>query len=156
MLRTLRSRIRQTNGNELIEFALVSVLLLVPMFVGTVEVGRAYYTYNILTKSVRNAARYLSASQISPSGVVPAAYVTNARNLSIYGNVAGTGDTILPDLNAGNITVSGVASPGSSANEFYVTVSADYPYSPLFGFILSSVNFRPKVTMVFVGVVTGT
>ena len=63
---------------------------------------------------------------------------------------------ILPGLNPANITVSGVASPGASANEFYVTVSADYPYSPLFGFILSSVNFQPKVTMVFVGVITGT
>jgi Flp pilus assembly protein TadG len=156
MLRRLRFRIRQTKGNELIEFALVSLLLLVPMFVGTVEVGRAYYTYNILTKSVRNAARYLSASQISPLGVVPSAYVTRTLNLSIYGNVDGTGSEILPGLNATNITVSGVASPGLSANEFYVTVSADYPYSPLFGFILSNVNFRPKVTMVFVGVITGT
>jgi Flp pilus assembly protein TadG len=156
MLRTRRSRLRQTKGNELIEFALVSVLLLVPIFVGTVEIGRAYYTYNILTKSVRNAARYLSASQMSPSGVVPGAYVANARALAMYGNVTGAGAKILPDLNSSDITVSGTASPGPSANEFYVTVSADYPYSPIFGLILSSVTFRPKVTMVFVGVITGT
>ena len=155
MLRTQRSRLRQTKGNELIEFALV-LPLLVLLLAGTVEFGRAFYTYNILTKSVRNAARYLSASQISPSGVVPGGYVTNARTLAMYGNVAGAGDKILPDLTSSNITVSGTASPGSSTNEFYVTVSADYPYSPLFGFFLSGVNFRPKVTMVFVGVITGT
>ena len=155
MLRIHRSRLRQTKGNELIEFALV-LPLLVLLLAGSVEIGRAFYTYNILTKSVRNAARYLSASQMSPSGVVPGGYVTNARTLAMYGNVTGAGAKIIPNLNSSDITVSGTASPGSSVNEFYVTVSANYTYSPLFGFVLSSVSFQPKVTMVFVGVITGT
>ena len=149
------SRIRQVKGNEIIELALI-LPLLVLLLAGSVEIGRAFYTYNILTKSVRHAARYLSAAQISPSGTISGTYITRARNLSVYGNVAGTGPTILSDLTVANITVPAVATPGTSANEFYVTVSANYQYSPLFGFVLSSVSFQPKVTMAFVGVITGT
>lgn len=155
MLNKRRSRLREAKGNELIELALVLPLMVV-LLGGSIELGRAFYTYNILTKSVRNAARYLSATQISPAGVIPGQYVTRAQNLSIYGNVAGSGTKIIPDLGSADITVSGVATPGGSPNEFYVTVSANYAYTPLFGFVLSDVTFQPKVTMVFVGVITGT
>jgi Flp pilus assembly protein TadG len=148
-------RLGRAEGNELIEFALVLPLLIL-LLAGTVEFGRAFYTYNILTKSVRNAARYLSASQVSLSGVVSAVHVERARNLAMYGNVAGTGPLLLPNLNAGNITVSNVAVPGPSVGQFHVTVGADYPYAPIFGFLLSDIRFQPKVTMEFVGVTTGT
>jgi len=154
MLRLERGRVRRTEGNELIEFALVLPLLIL-LLAGTVEFGRAFYTYNILTKSVRSAARYLSASQVSLSGDVSAVHVERARNLARYGNVAGTGPLLLPNLNADNITVSNVAVPGPSNLQFHVTVAADYPYTPIFRFMLSGINFRPKVTMEFVGVITG-
>jgi len=144
-------------GNELIEFALV-LPLLVLMLLGAIEFGRAFYTYNILTKSVRNAARYLSDSQVSLSGAIAPGYVAKARNLAVYGNVTGgTGTRIIPDLQTSHINVEGTATPGTSPGQFYVTVSATYPYSPLFGIPLTSVvTFRPKVTMLFVGVINGT
>ena len=142
-------------GNELIEFALV-LPLLVLMLLGAIEFGRAFYTYNILTKSVRNAARYLSDTQVTLSGVVVPGYVAKTQNLAVYGNIVGSGTKIIPDLQTSHITVSGTATPGPSVNQFYVTVSANYPYTPLFGLHLGSVTFRPKVTMLFVGVVTGT
>jgi Flp pilus assembly protein TadG len=154
-MKSANKRYTDKRGNELLEFALVLPLLLL-MLTGAVEFGRAFYTYNILTKSVRNAARYLSASQMSLGGTVGAGYVGKAQTLAMYGNVDGAGTKILPDLNSADITVSGTATPGPSTVQFYVTVSADYPYTPLFGFGLSGVHFRPKVTMLFVGIITGT
>ena len=59
----MKTRLRDTRGQELIELALVLPLLLL-LLAGGVEFGRAFYTYNILTKSVRNAARFASAAQL--------------------------------------------------------------------------------------------
>ena len=151
--------IRNQRGNELLEFALV-LPLLVLLLAGAVEFGRAFYTYNILTKSVRNAARYLSATQISQSGVIdtsPVDYVTNTKNVAVFGNVdPNAGTKIIPDLSTNQIDVTGTGTPGPAAGQFYVTVTANYPYTPLFGFLLPVVTFQPKVTMLFVGGVTGT
>lgn len=72
-------------GVALVEFALVLPLLLLLTFIVT-EYGRALYQYNILTKSVRDAARYLS-TQI-PGDATKYAI---ARNLVVYGNPAGSG-----------------------------------------------------------------
>ncbi len=156
MKKQIVSRLHGRKGNELIEFALVLPLLIL-MLAGAIEFGRAFYTYNILTKSVRNAARYVSAAQLLVSGttgVLDSVYVNNAKNLVVYGNVAGTGIRVIPSLQTSHITVSGTATPGTSPGQYYLTVGATYPYSPLFGFVLSSVNFRPSVTMLFVGVLT--
>jgi Flp pilus assembly protein TadG len=145
-------------GNELLEFALVLPLLLL-LLAGAIEFGRAFYTYNILTKSVRNGARYLSDTQMTLSGVIltsPVDYVTRTKNLAVYGNVSGSGTKVIPDLLTSQINVTGTAAPGPAAGQFYVTVSANYAYSPVFGFLLPGITFRPKVTMIFVGVFSGT
>ncbi len=159
MTRNGHRLIRDRRGNELLEFALV-LPLLVLLLAGAVEFGRAMYTYNILTKSVRNAARYLSDTQISPAGVIktdPNDYVTYTKNVAVFGNVDPTAGTrVIPDLTPDQINVTGTATPGPEAGQFYVTVSANYPYTPLFGFLLPVITFQPKVTMIFVGVITGT
>jgi Flp pilus assembly protein TadG len=152
MTRTRHRRYKENRGNELIEFALV-LPLLVLMLAGAIEFGRAFYTYNILTKSVRNAARYLSDAQISDTGVIGAGYVAKTKNLAVYGNVAGTGTKVIPDLQTTQINVP-ATTPGPSVGQFHVTVSASYPYSPLFGFLLSGVTLTTKETMLFVGVIT--
>ena len=58
------------NGVALVEFALILPLLLLLTFI-TTEFGRAVYQYNTITKSVRDAVRYLSTqtpgTQIPPS-----------------------------------------------------------------------------------------
>ncbi len=143
---------REERGVEIVEFAFMLPLLAV-LLAGGIEFGRAFYTYNILTKSVRNAARYVSDTVISPAGVIPTNYETNAKTVAVFGNISG-GTTIIPDVATTNFTVA--AAPGSAVNEFYVTVSANYTYTPMFRFILPSATFRPKVTMVFTGVITGT
>ena len=72
-------------GVALVEFALVLPLLLILTFIVT-EYSRALYEYNTLTKSVRDAARYLSIQ--TPNDTTK--YLI-AKNLVVYGNPAGSG-----------------------------------------------------------------
>lgn len=78
---------RSQYGAALIELALILPLLLLLTFLAT-EFGRAVYEYNLLTKSVRDAARYLSVQ-------VPDTHLTEARNLVVYGTIA-PGDATMP------------------------------------------------------------
>ena len=72
-------------GVALVEFALILPLLLILTFV-TTEYSRALFQYNILTKSVRDAARYLSVYNPGDTTKFPI-----AKNLVVYGNPSGTG-----------------------------------------------------------------
>jgi Flp pilus assembly protein TadG len=67
-------------GAALVELALVLPFLLA-MSMLVAEFGRAIYQYNILTKSVRDAARYLSVQ-------TPGTHVAEAKNLVVYGTTA--------------------------------------------------------------------
>ncbi|MDL5035521.1 TadE/TadG family type IV pilus assembly protein [Comamonas sp. Y6] len=69
---------RSQQGAALIELALsIPFMILLSMIV--IEFGRALYEYNTVTKSVRDAARYLSAQQ--PNTGCP-----TAQNLVVYGS----------------------------------------------------------------------
>jgi len=143
--------LREQRGQEIIEFAFMLPLLAL-LLAGAIEFGRAFYEYNILSKSVRNAARYMSDAVIASDGTIPATYVTNTKNVAVFGNIS-SGTPVLPGLSTGQITVSStVAVPG----EIYVTVSASYPYQSLFSFLIPGSTFRPKETMIFVGLTTHT
>lgn len=99
------------SGVAIVEFALVLPLLLILTFI-TTEFGRALYQYNILTKSVRDAARYLSTQPSWKSGdpdtnvisVVSGTSITigdvkqTAKNLVVFGKP----NPILPDPNNPN------------------------------------------------------
>lgn len=90
-------------GAVMVEFAIVVPLLLL-VVIGIVEIGYGFYHLNILNKSVEDGARYFSDSRMArfngagasrnyPINVSSAnTYVAKARNLVIYGNVAGTCD----------------------------------------------------------------
>ncbi|MDQ3060669.1 MAG: pilus assembly protein [Pseudomonadota bacterium] len=83
---------KRHGGTALVEFALILPLLLVLTFI-TTEFGRAMYQYNTLTKSVRDGVRYLSVQ-------TPGTHLSEARNLIVYGNVAGTGTPLALGLTA--------------------------------------------------------
>lgn len=87
-------RTRQ-RGVAIVEFALVLPFLLVLTFI-TTEFGRALYQYNILTKSVRDASRYLSTQ-------LPGTNAQQARNLIVYGNMAGTGTPLALGLTTSHV-----------------------------------------------------
>ena len=88
---------RQT-GTAIVEFALVLPLLLL-LTMTTTEFGRAIYQYNTIVKSLRDATRYLSIQ-------TPNTKITEAKNLVVFGNIAGTGQALVTGL-----TVAKVAAP---------------------------------------------
>ena len=80
------------SGVALVEFALILPLLLLLTFI-TTEYSRALFQYNILTKSVRDAARFLSVYNPGDATKFPI-----AKNLVVYGNPAGTGTPLVIGL----------------------------------------------------------
>ena len=89
---------RNERGVQLAELAIVLPLLVV-MFAATAEFGRYFYAYTTLAKGARVGARYLAGA------CVKSYEDTNAKNIVVYGNAAGTGSPILPGLDATNISI---------------------------------------------------
>ena len=83
------------SGVALIELALIIPLLLLLTFI-TTEFGRAMYEYNAVTKSTRDAVRYLSFQ-------TPGTHIAEAQNLVVYGNLAGTGTPLVRGLSLANV-----------------------------------------------------
>src|SRR6516164_1215250 len=115
-------------GQSLVEFAMVLPLLLLIVF-GITEFGRAYYQYNTLSKAVRNGARYMSSHTYS------SANITNAQNMVVYGNTAGTGTPVVPGLTAATVVVTptGGSGPYNEVNTpLSVTIGINsYPFNAL-------------------------
>lgn len=86
---------KRQKGVALVEFALILPFLLLLSMI-TTEFGRAMYQYNTLTKSVRDAARYLSLQ-------TPGTKIPEARNLLVYGNLAGTGTPLALGLTTSHV-----------------------------------------------------
>ena len=83
-------------GTAIVEFALILPLLLLLTMI-TTEFGRAIYQYNTIVKSVRNATRYLSLQTKNTKE-------TEAQNLVVFGNIAGTAPALVPGLTLSQVT----------------------------------------------------
>lgn len=126
------------NGVAMVEFALVLPLLLILSFTVT-EYGRALYQYDTLAKSVRNASRYLSTQN-------PGTKNTEAKNLVVYGNTAGTGTPLAIGLSTALVPDAVWATAGASPVINTVTIKVTgYTFSPLlasaFGLSLGDIHF---------------
>jgi Flp pilus assembly protein TadG len=86
----MTSSTRHQRGVAIVELALVIPFLLV-MAILVAEFGRAIYQYNILTKSVRDAARYLTMQ-------TPGTHIAEAKNLVVYGSTAAGTAALAPGL----------------------------------------------------------
>jgi len=131
---------KRQQGAALVEFALLLPIMLVLTFSVT-EIGRAYYQYNTIAKSVREAARYLSVR-------APNVDVDKARNIVVYGNPAGTGSPLALGLSLSNVPTPTWGTTGSYPVLNIVTISVtNYRYVPLlgsaFGFAFSALTFAP-------------
>lgn len=129
-------------GLATVEFALCAPILLLLMFTSA-ELGRLFFQYNALTKSVRDGTRYA----ITKAGVGSTRIVSittqlrdETRNLVVTGNIAGTGAALLPNLTVNNVTV-------SNAGNGYVSVSASYTYQPMLGSALPSFGFGSAINL---------
>lgn len=115
-------------GAALVELALILPLLLLLTFIAT-EFGRAMFEYNAVTKSTRDAVRYLSYQ-------TPGTKITEARNLLVYGNLNGTGSPLVRGLTLANVPAASCCTwqlTGTAPVINTVTVSvASYTYHSLF------------------------
>jgi Flp pilus assembly protein TadG len=111
----VNAMIKRERGAALVELAIFLPLLLT-LFSGMVELGRALYEYDTVTKSARVAARYLS--QYSPQDGNYSASVTSAQCLAAYGSpalnsnqtqCAGTSTPVVPGISASNVICSQIS-----------------------------------------------
>ncbi len=134
---------KKQRGGALIEFALVLPILITIVF-GITEFGRAFYYYNALTKSVRDATRYLSTQTAGAAGTAAA-----AQNLAVYGIPSGGSTSIIPGLTTQMVSVCDAASCPSThqsqgtnpvTNLVTVTITGA-PFTSL-ALVLPSFNFN--------------
>jgi Flp pilus assembly protein TadG len=138
-------------GAALVEFAIVVPLLLL-LVVGISEFGYAYYHLNILNKSVQDGARYFSDSKIArydgsaydpnyPINVTTttnSSNITRTQNLVMYGNIAGTGNALMPPNNGSGYTTP-IIPTIPSANHIQLTVQ--YHHNFILGNALHNLTF---------------
>jgi Flp pilus assembly protein TadG len=123
---------RGQGGLAMVEFAISLPVLLLLLF-ATAEFGHLMTQYSTLNDSVRDAARYVAGAALDGTdgllvtGGAWTPLVTAGQNLAVYGNAAGTGTALLPSLKVSQITVT-----EDTVNN-NITVTAAYPYQPLFG-----------------------
>jgi hypothetical protein len=129
----LLARRSRESGLALVEFTIMLPLFLL-LLLGTAEVGQMISTYNTLTKRAESGARYLSnraftgsIQRIDLSG----SKLNDAKNMAVYGNVAGTGNTEVPNLSVANVSIGQV-------DARFLQIDITYDYQPL---VINTLNF---------------
>ncbi|HWT19671.1 MAG TPA: TadE/TadG family type IV pilus assembly protein [Variovorax sp.] len=132
-------------GAALVELALITPLLLLLTFI-TTEFGRAVYEYNLVVKSTRDAVRYLSVQ-------TPGTHITEARNLMVYGNTAGTGTPLARGLTLANVPAGTCCTwQTAGANPLIATVTvriSSYSFHSLFPSVMGVVFADANGDIVF-------
>lgn len=140
---------RDERGIQLVEAAIVVPIFLV-LFAATAEFGRYFYEYTTLAKAARGGARYLSTSEVGTVGD------TAAKNLVVFGNPAGTGSPLLPNLAPSHVVIT--REGGVPVLPEKVTVKiVGYQHQPIFNLgaltgiqsLSMNVAVQPSVTMRF-------
>ena len=135
---------RRQKGVAIVEFTIVLPVLLFLILV-VAEFGRAFMYYNTLTRAVRDSTRYVSSKALKGQSQVveiDAALIQNAENLIAYGNVIGSGATLLKNSSPGTVTV-------TDEGDGIISVTASYPYTPMLGNVLPDVMNNGGVATVF-------
>jgi Flp pilus assembly protein TadG len=159
-IRLLRSRNRRSiarfardeRGVQLVELALV-IPTFVLLFAATAEFGRYFYEYTTLAKASRLGARYAAGACVKPSED------SKAKNLVVYGNLAGTGSPVIAGLSPSKITITRKDRLGavmtSGVPETVTVGVTSFKFQPLFdlGALMNNsglslnIDVKPSVTM---------
>jgi len=138
---------RDERGIQLVELAIVLPIFIL-LFGATAEFGRYFYEYTTLAKSARVGARYLATAAVNST------QDTNAKNIVVYGNSAGTGNPILSGLSTANVTIT--RSGGVPVLPQTVTVQiTGFKHQPIFDLgaitntstLSMNIDVKPSVTM---------
>ncbi|MDH3645826.1 MAG: pilus assembly protein [Gammaproteobacteria bacterium] len=118
-------------GTAAVELAIVLPFLLL-MMLAIGELGRAILQYNELTKSTRDAARYLANHAIHGSldlidiDAKPT-LKAETQNLVVYGSTGAGTTPVLPGLSTADVSVI------AHVDTQHVRVDVDYDYVPMLG-----------------------
>ena len=165
-------RLRQSrSGQAAVETALVLPLAVILLF-GAFQIGRVFFLYNTLQKSLRGGIQYVLRSQgvnfCDPNDPV----LIDAKNFIVFGNLQGTGTPVVtglaPDMiqflpersDISSATVADCACTGdgscditnSGAPPDYVTVNlgSGFPVSVTFPLVnLGTFNLRVSIRQPF-------
>lgn len=136
----MRKYQHRQQGAALIELAL-SIPFMIMLSMIVIEFGRALYEYNTVTKSVRDAVRYLSAN-------TPNTLCTDAQNLVVYGTTTTGTQPLAPGLKTSAVSCSWQTTGALPLiNTVTVTVTGYHftsPVSSVFGlqlFTNGGINF---------------
>jgi len=144
----LRRLLRESWGTASVEMALATPLLMILMF-GSMELGFYFYSQHVVTKAVRDGARFASRQGFDnfdcASGNVNSTVVTQTQNVTRTDQVASGGSARLADWTDNNSVTVELVTPcensGTFNNTFYegltdgipvVRVTATVPYTTLF------------------------
>ena len=136
----MRKYQHRQQGAALIELAL-SIPFMIMLSMIVIEFGRALYEYNTVTKSVRDAVRYLSVQ-------MPNTLCANAQNLVVYGTTTTGTQPLAPGLKTSAVSCSWQTTGALPLiNTVTVTVTGYHftsPISSVFGlqlFTNGGINF---------------
>lgn len=126
-------------GVAMVEFAIILPLLLM-IFLGVAELGRALLFSQRLTHAVESGARYAARAHgaVDPAtcAAIDAGAVASTRNLVVFGSIGGGGEATVPGLDAeeDNVQVQPVLRTVAGIGDVCVMqVSASVPYVGIFG-----------------------
>jgi len=153
-------------GSIAVEFALVALLILLPLMAGMVEFGDIFYDKAILTNASREGARLLiTYGQGDKAGLTEAQYEAMVQTnvvTRVKQYCGDSGDNVARALiNPGaasstvSVTLSGVPVPGTSVKGAPFTVTVQYVYHYMFLSFMSkmlpsfssSLNIGAQTTM---------
>ncbi len=106
-----RGLIGAVSGTAAVEFALFLFFILMPFLFGIFEIGRALQQHHVVTKSVRDAARYVARTRDDSGGAFTTASPIEVVLCEAVGKFAG-GSNPAAAGNAKDLAMYGVFSPG--------------------------------------------
>jgi Flp pilus assembly protein TadG len=125
-------------GSTLVEFS-IGVLVFATAMFAVLEFGRALWVHNALTDAARRGARYATLHSANDISAV--------KNIVVYGNSAGSGEAMLPNLSTANVDVT---YNNFGLNDGTVTVKiTDYQFQfvvPIIGTTITMPNYSTTLT----------
>jgi Flp pilus assembly protein TadG len=138
---------RDERGVQLVELAIVLPIFLM-LFGTAAEFGRYFYEYTTLDKATRAASRYLATAAVNGTED------GRARNIVVYGNMAGTGTPIVSGLTTANVVITRSGGVPTLPQTVTVKISG-FKHQPIFdlGKLINvpslslNIDVKPGVTM---------
>lgn len=130
---------RRQHGAAMVEMAIL-ISLLVMLFLGITELGRAVYFQQKLSKATEAATRHMGRSweAVNPAdcteGAQWGAATVLAANLAVFGSSDGVGTAAVPGFDAGDLTFEVLSRDVTGVGTVCVVrVTASVAYEGIFG-----------------------